>query len=67
MAWLDACIRESVLSDELWTDYPDGEIVIGVDIGGGVGADKSAVVVRNSKRILAVFASEWHGVLDDAR
>ena len=66
-AWLDACTRESTLSDELWQDYPCGEIVIGVDIGGGVGADKSAVVVRDSRRILAVFASEWHGVLDDAK
>ena len=40
---------------------------MGVDIGGGVGADRSVVVVRNQKQILAVFASEWHGVLDDAR
>ena len=40
---------------------------MGVDIGGGVGADRSVVVVRNRKQVLAVFASEWHGVLDDAR
>jgi hypothetical protein len=25
------------------------------------------VVVRNGKQLLALFASEWHGVLDDAR
>jgi hypothetical protein len=40
---------------------------MGVDIGGGVGADRSVIVVRNKKQLLAVFASEWHGVLDDAR
>ena len=66
-AWLDACTRESVPSDELWTDYPAGPAFMGVDIGGGVGADRSVVVVRNRKQILAIFASEWHGVLDDAR
>jgi hypothetical protein len=66
-AWLDACTRESVPSDELWTDYPAGSTFMGVDIGGGVGADRSVAVVRNRKQILAVFASEWHGVLDDAR
>jgi hypothetical protein len=66
-AWLDACTREGVPSDELWKDYPAGSTFLGVDIGGGVGADRSVVVVRNAKQILEVFASEWHGVLDDAR
>lgn len=66
-AWLDACTDPEVPDDELWKDYPAGEPVMGVDVGGGVGADRSAVVVRDRKRILAVFASEWHGVLDDAR
>ena len=40
---------------------------MGIDIGGGVGADRSVIVVRSNRQILAVFASEWHGVLDDAR
>jgi hypothetical protein len=40
---------------------------MGIDIGGGVGADRSVIVVRSNKQLLAVFASEWHGVLDDAR
>jgi hypothetical protein len=66
-AWLDACTREGVPGDELWADAPGGSAFMGVDIGGGVGADRSVVVVRNRKQILAVFASEWHGVLDDAR
>ena len=66
-AWLDACTRESVPNDELWADYPAGSAFMGVDIGGGVGADRSVVVVRNQKQVLAVFASEWHGVLDEAR
>ena len=66
-AWLDACTREGVPDDELWTDYPAGSAFMGVDIGGGVGADRSVVVVRNQKQVLAVFASEWHGVLDEAR
>jgi hypothetical protein len=65
--WLDACTREDVPGDELWKDYPAGNTFMGIDIGGGVGADKSVIVVRNAKQILAVFASEWHGVLDDAR
>jgi hypothetical protein len=65
-AWLDACTRE-VRDDDLWSDYPCGHTCIGVDIGGGVGADRSVVVVRNKKQILEIFASEWHGVLDDAR
>jgi hypothetical protein len=66
-AWLDACTREGVPSDELWRDYPAGTTFMGVDVGGGVGADRSVVVVRNAKQLLEVFASEWHGVLDDAR
>ena len=66
-AWLDACTREGVPRDELWTDSPGGSAFMGVDIGGGVGADRSVVVVRNRKQILEIFASEWHGVLDDAR
>jgi hypothetical protein len=66
-AWLDACTRESVPNDELWKDYPGGSTFMGIDIGGGVGADRSVIVVRNKKQLLAVFASEWHGVLDDAR
>jgi hypothetical protein len=66
-AWLDACTRESVLSDGLWTDYPAGSTFMGIDVGGGVGGDRSVIVVRNQKQLLAVFASEWHGVLDDAR
>jgi hypothetical protein len=66
-AWLDACTDEEVKSDELWQDYPAGPTFMGVDIGGGVGADRSVIVVRNNKQLLAVFASKWHGVLDDAR
>jgi hypothetical protein len=45
---------------EVDTDYR-------LDVGGGVGGDRSVVVVRNRKQLLAVFASEWHGVLDGAR
>jgi hypothetical protein len=67
MAWLDACTRPSVQQDDLWMDYPAGPSYMGVDVGGGVGADRSVVVVRNRKQVLAIFASEWHGVLDDAR
>jgi hypothetical protein len=66
-AWLDACTRDGVTSDELWTDYPAGSTYMGVDVGGGVGADRSVIIVRNRKQILEIFASEWHGVLDDAR
>lgn len=66
-AWLDACTRESTLDDEDWRDTPEGPACIGVDVGGGVGADRSVVIVRNRKQVLAVFASEWTGVLDDAR
>src|SRR5262249_22779236 len=66
-AWIDACARESIIHDELWTDYPAGRAYMGIGIGGGVGADRSLVVVRNKNQILEIFASEWHGVLDDAR
>jgi hypothetical protein len=65
--WLDHCTRESILSDELWQDYPRGQVIIGIDVGGGVGADRSAIVVRDRRQILEIFASEWHGVLDEAR
>jgi hypothetical protein len=54
-------------SCDLWHDSSAGPACMGIDIGGGVGADRSAIVVRNRKQILAVFASEWHGVLDEAR
>jgi phage terminase large subunit len=66
-AWLDACTRADVPGDELWKDYPAGSTFMGIDIGGGVGGDRSVILVRNQKQLLAVFASEWHGVLDDAR
>jgi hypothetical protein len=78
LAWLDACTacgergegkpsRGAISEDELWRDYPAGPTIMGVDVGGGVGADRSVVLVRNRKQILEIFASEWHGVLDDAR
>jgi hypothetical protein len=67
LPWLDASTNPKVIDDELWKDYPGLDPVMGVDIGGGVGADKSAIVVRDRKRVLGAFASEWHGVLDDAR
>jgi hypothetical protein len=66
-AWFDACVSEHVKNDALWLRYPEGNTYMGVDVGGGVGADRSVVVVRNAKQILEIFASEWHGVLDDAR
>jgi hypothetical protein len=65
--WLDACVADGVMLDPLWRDYPEGDPIMGVDIGGGVGADASAVVVRNRKRILEAWSSRDHGVLDDAR
>jgi hypothetical protein len=65
-AWLDSCLDEGILHDPQWVDYPAGNPWIGVDIGGGVGADRSAVVVRDRKRLLEVFVSDRHGVLDDA-
>ena len=60
-AWLDALASPSVLDDEPWRAMPDGPIRVGVDVAGGVGADRSVVLVRNDKRLLEVFASEWHG------
>ena len=66
-AWLDACTPEDVTRDPLWRDYPAETRFMGIDIGGGVGGDRSVIVVRSNKQLLAVFASEWHGVLDDAR
>jgi hypothetical protein len=66
-AWLDRCTAESTLDDELYRDTPTGPVYLGVDIGGGVGADRSVVVARHRTRVLEIFASEWHGVLDDAR
>jgi hypothetical protein len=66
-AWIDACADPEALSDELWLDYAVHTPVMAIDIGGGVGADKSVVLVRNGKQLLEVFMSEWHGVLDDAR
>lgn len=65
--WLDACTRNGITSDELWREASSGATHMGVDVAGGVGADRSVIVVRNRKQILEVFASEWHGVLDDAR
>jgi hypothetical protein len=62
-AWLDACTRADVPGDELWKDYPAGNTFMGIDVGG----ELSVILVRNQKQLLAVFASEWHGVLDDAR
>ena len=64
--WLDACTNEQILQDESWRDYPGGPPVCGVDVGGGVGADRSVVVIRDRRRLLEVFASTQHGVLDDA-
>src|ERR1700722_5116023 len=55
------------MRDLLWRDYPAENRFMGIDIGGGVGGDRSVIVVRTNKQLLAVFASEWHGVLDDAR
>lgn len=66
-AWLDTCTNPDVLNDEAWRDYPEGPIRMGVDIGGGVGADRSTIVVRNNRRLLEVFASADHGVFDDPR
>ena len=63
--WPPGPPRDSL--NDLWHDSPMGPAVMGVDIGGGVGADRSAVIVRNRRQVLAIFASEWHGVLDDSR
>jgi hypothetical protein len=40
---------------------------MGVDISGGVGADRSVIVVRNRKQLLDIFVSDQHGVFDDAK
>jgi hypothetical protein len=66
-AWLDACTQPGLREDPLWQESPAGEAWMGVDVGGGVGADQSVVLIRDRKQLRAVFASPWHGVLDDAR
>lgn len=66
-AWLDACLDQKTPDDELWRDFPEGLPRVAVDVGGGVGADRSVVLVRDDKRLLEVFVSDSHGVLDDAR
>jgi hypothetical protein len=66
-AWLDACTSATIPDDPLWREHADGEVKIGVDPAGGVGADRSTVVVRNHKRILEIFSSKWHGLLDDSK
>jgi hypothetical protein len=66
-AWLDACTDENMLNDPQWIDTPRGPRFLGVDVGGGVGADRSVCVVRDRKQLLYVFASSEHGVLDDAK
>jgi hypothetical protein len=66
-AWLDACTAETIPRDALWRSSPAGSAFMGVDVAGGVGADRSVIVVRNARQLLENFASEWHGVLDDAR
>jgi hypothetical protein len=66
-AWLDRCTDPAILDDPTWQDMAPGRPKMGVDVGGGVGADKSVCVVRDDRQLLEVFASEWHGVLDDAR
>jgi hypothetical protein len=65
-AWLDACTRPEIQDDPLWQEYPGGTPWCGVDVGGGVGADRSVVLVRDRKQVLEVFASNRHGVLDEA-
>lgn len=65
-AWIDACTRPEILNDALWKEAPGGHAWCGVDVGGGVGADRSVVLVRNAKQILEVFASDRHGVMDDS-
>jgi hypothetical protein len=66
-SWLDACTDPAILDDPTWQDMAPGRPRMGIDVSMGVGADKSVVVVRNDKQLLEVFASEWHGVLDDAK
>jgi phage terminase large subunit len=66
-AWIDASTRPEILEDELWRDHADGPVWCGVDIAGGVGADRSVVLIRNSKQILEIFSSDKHGVMDETR
>ena len=54
--------RLSIPAGQLLVRCRAGTPFIGVDPAGGVGADRSTVVVRNRKQILEVFASEWHGL-----
>ena len=49
-AWLDACTNSEVLHDEAWLDSACGPVRMGVDLGGGVGADRSVIVVRDDRR-----------------
>ena len=67
LAWIDACIRPEIQSDPRWIEAPAGSAFMGVDVGGGVGADRSVICVRDARRILEIFASSDHGILDDAR
>jgi hypothetical protein len=66
-SWIDACLDHSVLEDDSWLDHAEGPRRLAVDVAGGVGADRSVVIVRNDKQLLEVFASREHGVLEDAR
>jgi hypothetical protein len=66
-AWLDACTRDNIEGDPNWRGCDPGAAYLGVDVAGGVGGDRSVILVRNRRQILEIFASEWHGVLDDAR
>lgn len=65
--WVDRCVKPEILDDPRWQEHPGGTPWVGVDVAGGVGADKSAIAVRDDKQILDLWASEWHGVLDDAK
>jgi hypothetical protein len=65
--WVDNCVAEGVTEDELWLDFAQGPRRMAVDVGGGVGADRSVIVVCDGKQLLEIFASRDHGVLDDAR
>jgi hypothetical protein len=66
-AWVDACNQPGLESDPLWQDLDPGLPIMGVDVGGGVGADRSAICVRDRRRVLELWASADHGVFDDAR
>jgi hypothetical protein len=67
LAWIDACADSAALEDELWQEFPEGRPLMAIDIGGGVGADKSVILIRNAKQLLEGFMSDRHGVLDDAQ